>query len=320
MSADRPSPPLYRSLDELPARYRGGAVAVGNFDGVHVGHAAMIAELVAAAREAGGPAVVFTFDPPPSRILRPRETPPPLTPTDRKAELLVHLGVDAVLAYPADEALLALSPRTFFEKLLCGKLGARAVVEGPNFTFGKDRRGDVALLHELCGEAGVRLRVVEPVLFDGQMVSSSRIRGLIVAGRVGEARTLLTEPYRIRGEVIHGAGRGATIGYPTANLAGVENLLPGEGIYAGRAMIDGRTWPAAMSLGANPTFGENHRKIEAYVIGFEGDLYDRPLDVDFLARLRDVERFASVDALLAQMARDVEAAKRVCAEARESTL
>ena len=300
---------LLRDLDGLPEAVRHGAVAIGNFDGVHLGHARIIQRLVAQARELGGPAVVFTFDPHPAKLLRPDRAPAPLTWTERKMELLAELGADVVIAYPTDAALLQLSPREFFDRIVHRKLQARAMVEGPNFFFGHDRQGDVKLLGEFCREAEIPLVVVDPVVVDGQPVSSSRVRVLLSRGAVDHARRMLTWPYRIRGTVVHGAGRGRDLGFPTANLEGLETLLPAEGIYAGRAFVDGRSWSAAISLGPNPTFDDRRLKAEVHLLDFQGTLYDRTIEVDFLSRLRDVQRFHSVEELVSQMDRDLEAAR-----------
>jgi len=304
---------LIRSLDQLPHELRGGAVSIGNFDGVHRGHAELVGRLAARAAKLGGAAVVFTFDPHPAAVLPARRAALPLCWTERKADLLGRLGVDALIAYPTDEALLGLAPRVFFDRIVRERLDARAVVEGPNFFFGRGRRGNVDLLRRYCAGAGLELEVVEPVQVEGEMVSSSRIRGLLLAGRIDAAGKMLTEPYRIRGLVAHGAGRGAGLGFPTANLEGVDTLLPGSGIYAGRAWIDRRAWPAAISLGPNPTFAEAALKVEVHLIDFEGSLYGQTLEVDFLARLRDIIRFDCVDRLLAQMKVDVAAAGRIAA-------
>jgi len=274
---------------------------------------------VARAAELGGPAVVFTFDPHPVRILRPQHAPPPLTWTDRKAELLSDLGIDGLIAYPTDEAFLQLGPREFFDRIVRGALGARAAVEGSNFFFGRDRQGNVDLLQRLCQEAGMTLDIVEPVVIDGQVVSSSRVRALVAEGRIAEVCRLLTRPYRIRGRVIHGAGRGARLGCPTANLGEVATLLPAEGIYAGRAWADGAWHPAAISLGPNPTFDEGGLKVEAHLLDYTGDLYDRSLEVDFLAHLRKIMKFASVEDLLSQMKRDI-AVTRAAVEERGSEI
>ncbi len=296
---------------------RSGAIAIGNFDGVHWGHARIVERLLAKARAVEGPAVVFTFDPHPVRLLRPAEAPPPLTWTDRKAELLAALGVDAVVAYPTDEALLQLDAQEFFDRIVRGELDARAMVEGPNFYFGRGRGGTIEVLHRLAAAAGIQLEIVDPLVIDGEIVSSSRVRQLLVAGKVGEARQLLTRPYRLRGMVTHGAARGGRIGFPTANLAAIDTLLPGLGVYAGRAWHKGRSWPAAINVGPNPTFGEQALKLEVHLIDFAGALYGEPLEVDFLARLRDIQPFAGVEALKEQLRRDVAAAKKVADDARD---
>jgi riboflavin kinase / FMN adenylyltransferase len=306
---------LLREVDALPSTVRGGAVAVGNFDGVHRGHARIVERLREQATRVGGPAVVFTFDPHPVRLLRPEHAPPPLTWTDRKANLLEQLGVDAVIAYPTDEALLALSAREFFDRILRELLDARALVEGTNFCFGHDRAGTIDMLRRFAAEASLTLEAVEPITLDGDVVSSSRVRRLIAAGQIDDARRLLTRPYRIRGMVTHGAGRGAKIGFPTANVDAVDTLLPGPGVYAGRAIGGGNIWPAAINVGPNPTFGEQAMKVEAHLVGFHGNLYGAPLELDFVARLRDVRTFAGVAELKEQLHRDVEQAQRVASDA-----
>jgi len=302
---------LIRDPAEITDELRGGAITIGNFDGVHVGHAKIIGRLLERASQVGGPAVVFTFDPHPARLLYPEKAPPPLTWIERKADLLADLGAEAVIAYPTDEAFLRLGPREFFDRIVCEKLAARVIVEGPNFFFGRNRKGTIGILRRFCVSAGVNLEVVEPIKVGGEYVSSSRIRRLIEAGQVEEAAPMLTQPYRIRGMVIHGAGRGRKLGFPTANLGAVETLLPRDGIYAGRAPVDDRLYPAAISLGSNPTFGEHVRKVEVFVLDFDASLYGRPLEVDFLARLRDIHTYASVDELVSQLGRDVAQTRRV---------
>ncbi len=302
---------LLRYLDNLPADLLRGAVTIGNFDGVHRGHARIVERLLVKAREVSGPAIVFTFDPHPVRLLRPEAAPPPLTWTDRKAELLGELGVTAVIAYPTDEELLALSPEDFFNRIVRERFDARAMIEGPNFFFGRGRAGNIEVLGQLCKTSGVSLEIVQPLEIDGQYVSSSRVRSAIAAGDVDLARHLLTCPYRIRGMVTHGAGRGSKIGFPTANVSAIDTLLPGQGVYAARAITTAGTSPAAVNIGPNPTFGEHALKVEVHLIGFAGSLYGQPLEVDFLARLRSIQPFVSVAELKAQLARDVAAAGRI---------
>ena len=300
---------LVQRTDDLPL-VSGGAVTIGNFDGVHRGHAKILAQVRARADECQGPAVVFTFDPHPVRLLRPDEAPPPLTWTRRKADLLRAQSIDAMVAYPTDRALLQLSPEAFFQNIVVDQLQARALVEGPNFYFGQHRAGDIQLLHKLCSDQGIPLDIVEPVADDRQVLSSSRVRTALADGDVDTAREMLTSPYRIRGMVTHGARRGGSIGFPTANLDAVDTLTPGYGVYSGRAYWKNRIYGAAIHIGPNPTFQESHAKIEVHLIGFDATLYGEPLEVDFLSRLRDIQPFPSVEALRQQLASDVERARR----------
>ncbi|QDU87455.1 Riboflavin kinase [Pirellulimonas nuda] len=299
---------VIRHLEDRPEAALGGAVAIGNFDGVHRGHAALIRKLVERARAARGPAVVFTFDPHPVRLLRPAECPPPLTWTERKAQLLAALGVDWVIAYPTDKALLALSARDFFQRIVVDALGARAMVEGPNFYFGHNREGTIDVLRGLTAEAGLSLDIVPPIEVEGELVSSSRVRRLVAEGAVGPAARLLTAPYRVRGLVSHGAGRGAQIGFPTANLAGIDTLLPAHGVYAGVGRLGDQRWPAAVNVGPNPTFGEHETKVEAHLVGCDEALYGQTLEVDLLEHLREIRPFASAELLAQQLKSDIASA------------
>ncbi|MFN3153584.1 bifunctional riboflavin kinase/FAD synthetase [Bremerella sp.] len=299
---------LYRDLDSLSTEIRSGALTIGNFDGVHLGHAKIAQQVRERADEVGGPAVVFTFDPHPVRLLRPELAPPPLTWTRRKVELLGQLGIDAVIAYPTTPELLQLTPEEFFDQIIVQKMAAKAMVEGPNFNFGKDRAGDVKTLEALCQQHGIVLDIVEPLTRPGETeyVSSSRIRKLIAQGNVQLACEMLTQPYRIRGMVTHGAGRGANLGFATANLEAVDTLVPEIGVYAGMSYRGDEVYAAAINIGPNPTFGEKARKIEVHLIDFQGSLYGEPLEVSFLARLRDVTTFPDAEALKKQLDKDIQ--------------
>jgi riboflavin kinase/FMN adenylyltransferase len=258
------------------------------------------------------------------RLLRPEQCPPPLTWTERKAELLATRGVDWIVAYPTDEALLQLSPDDFFQRIVRDALAAKALVEGPNFYFGHNREGNVERLRQLASAAGVSLDVVQPVEIDGEIVSSSRVRNLISRGDVRQAERLLSAPYRIRGMVTHGAGRGAKIGFPTANLGAIDTLLPAQGVYAGLARLAEASLaeaglstsilPAAINLGPSPTFGDPTSRVEIHILGLDEPLYGQPLEVDFLARLRDIRPFDSPAALVEQLTRDVEQVKHIASE------
>lgn len=303
--------PIIRDLSELPESAQGGAVAIGNFDGVHRGHLRIVERLLERAQAVSGPAIVFTFDPHPVRILRPDECPPPLTWTQRKAQLLSQHGVDKIVAYPTDESLLQLSAQEFFDKIVRGALAAQAMVEGANFFFGHNREGNVEVLGQLTEAAGISLDVVEPFKLDAEIVSSSLVRRLITAGEVARAAQMLSAPYRIRGMVTHGVGRGARLGFPTANLEAVDTLLPEMGVYAGRAWLGADCYPAAIHLGPNPTFGEGHPKVEVHLIDHDETIYGQPLEVEFLERLRDVVAFDNETQLVEQLQQDVASSRKI---------
>lgn len=289
----------------------GGAVSIGNFDGVHRGHAQIIEQLSELARRVDGPAVVFTFEPHPIQLLRPDAVPPPLTRLDDKLELLQRLNVDVTVIYPTDRDLLQLSPAAFFQQILVAGLQARALAEGPNFYFGKDRAGDIPLLQTYCQTHNMLLEVVPLLLIEHEYVSSSRIRNLLRSGQIAEANQLLTRPYRIRGSVVHGAGRGAKIGFATANLEAIETILPATGVYAARAITPAGSWPAAVNIGTNPTFGDARAKVEAHLLDFSANLYGQTIQLEFLHRLRGTTPFPSVDALREQLARDLTAVRQL---------
>lgn len=303
--------PIIREICPFPEVARRGAVAIGNFDGVHRGHLEIVRRLIERAREVKGPAIVFTFDPHPVRLLRPAQCPPPLTWTERKAQLLAEHGVNKVVAYPTDERLLGLSAEEFFSSIVLETLEAKAMVEGPNFYFGRDRQGDVDVLRQLTSAAGITLDVVPPVKFGGALVSSSRIRGLIAEGEVAAARGLLSAPYRIRGMVTHGAGRGAKLGFPTANLEAIETLLPKVGVYAGRAWVHTIPYAAAIHIGPNPTFSQSALKVEIHLLDYADALYGEPLEVEFLDRLRGITTFDSEAALIAQVNQDIDQTRKI---------
>lgn len=302
---------IITSLHDFPNELRGGAIAVGNFDGVHNGHAVLLSKLVAKARELDGPSLVLTFDPPPVAILVPKRPPSaPLTSIARRAELLDQLNIDALIAYPTDRALVSLSPEEFFQQKIVDSVGARAMVEGPNFHFGKGRAGDTRLLRELCETQGMSLQVVEAQQdASGQMVSSSRIRKCLSEGNVAAANAMLTQTYQIEGIVAKGAQRGRELGFPTANLEDVSSMLPGYGVYAGRVRFGTKTYAAAVHIGPNPTFGDRQAKVEVHVIDWEGAIYGERLKCELLTKIRDVEKFASVEALTAQLHQDVAACR-----------
>ncbi|MCS6863543.1 MAG: bifunctional riboflavin kinase/FAD synthetase [Gemmataceae bacterium] len=294
-----------------PAEVAGGAVTIGNFDGVHRGHQALVAATRLQAEVLGGPAVVVTFSPPPHQVLHPSSERPPLTTLAQRAQLLHAAGADHVVVLRTSPALLALSAEAFFEDVITRQLAAKAVIEGYNFRFGRGRTGSNDTLRTLCRQAQIIFEEVPALTLAGEPVSSSRVRAALLRGDVRHAAELLGRHYRITGTVISGARRGRTLGFPTANLGDVPTVLPGLGVYAAWACAAGQTWPAAANIGPNPTFGDDARKIEVHLIGFSGDLYGQTLDVDFVSRLRDTRPFASADELVRQLQQDIEQAQGI---------
>lgn len=301
---------LLRNLDDAFLSRAGGVVSIGNFDGVHRGHARLVRRLNELAVQRGAQAMLFTFDPHPVQLLRPEQAPVPLTTLHDRVDLLASHGADLVIAYPTNLALLGLTAQEFFAEVVLGRLRATVLVEGPNFRFGRDRAGDVAMLQRLAADASVHVEIVEPVIEDGQIVSSSRIRRQLLAGAVDAARRCLGRPYALEGEVAPGAGRGKGLGFPTANLGEIATLIPADGVYAARGSIAERAFPAAVNIGPNPTFGEQGRKVEAHLVDFEGDLYGAKVRIEFLARLRDTRAFGDVNQLREQLREDVRAVRR----------
>jgi riboflavin kinase/FMN adenylyltransferase len=284
------------------------AVAIGNFDGVHRGHQALVARAVARARETGGAAVVLTFDPHPAQVLRPEAAPQPLTTLAQKEELVLALGVERLVALEFDARLAALTPDAFVREVLASLLGARHVVVGESFRFGHARQGDAHTLEALGGRQGFDVQVVRPVLHAGRPISSSRVREAIAAGEVRDAAELLGRPYALDGVVVRGDGRGRGLGFPTAQL------LPARGVYAGRALVPGGEWRAAVvNVGERPTFGGTGLVVEAHLLDFAGDLYDARVRLSFQARLRGEQRFASATALVERIHEDVRAARELLA-------
>lgn len=297
--------------DLPPTTCQLGAVTIGNFDGVHVGHRVLLAELRKQARAVAGPAVALTFDPHPLQLLRPAQFQPLLTtPTDRGV-LLQASGADEIVILHATPELLRLTADEFFTQVLIERLQARIIIEGENFGFGRNRGGNVTTLAEMCRQAGRELVVVPPLQLEGRTVSSSRVREALMTGNVREATRLLDRPYHLRGCVGTGQHRGQQLGFPTANLCQVSTLLPADGVYAVRVCHQDTLWPGAANIGPNPTFGEHERKIEVHLIGFHGDLVGQELTVYFIDRLRDTYPFAGVAELIAQLRKDVEQARQL---------
>ena len=307
---------VIRGHQHAPA-WEGTAVAIGNFDGVHVGHQALIRRARELAQAHGATAIALTFDPHPSAVLSPRGAPAMLTSLARRVELLGEAGAEAVVVEPFTRELAGLAPNAFVDDVVLGALRARAIVVGYDFSYGQGRAGTPDALRAHGNRAGVEVDVVAPVDVAGELASSTRVRTHLAAGELAAAARLLGRRWDVDGVVIHGAKRGRAIGIPTANIAPDLALPLAAGIYAVTLSVEGGpAKPAVASLGTNPTFVANGGLVlEVHVLDFDGDLYDRRVRTTFVARLRDEARFASVDALIAQIHRDIEQARELLAGA-----
>ncbi|MEU7046250.1 bifunctional riboflavin kinase/FAD synthetase [Streptomyces varsoviensis] len=307
----------WRGLEDIPEDWGRSVVTIGSYDGVHRGHQLIIGRAVERARELGVPSVVVTFDPHPSEVVRPGSHPPLLAPHHRRAELMAELGVDALLILPFTAEFSRLSPADFVVKVLVDKLHARLVVEGPNFRFGHKAAGNVEFLVELGATYDYEVEVVDLFVSGeaggGQPFSSTLTRRLVADGDVAGAMEILGRPHRVEGVVVRGAQRGRELGYPTANVETLPHTaIPADGVYAGWLTADGETMPAAISVGTNVQFDATERTVEAYAIDrVDLDLYGQHVAVDFLAYLRGMEKFDSIDTLLERMAGDVKRARQL---------
>jgi riboflavin kinase/FMN adenylyltransferase len=304
-------------LDSLaPVGWGPLAVSLGNFDGVHLGHARLASETVQEARARGGSAVVLTFDPHPARILHPERAPAGLVTVSQKAELLAELGVDRLAVLPFTKAIAGLEAEVFARDVLGRCLGAAAVVVGANFRFGRGRAGDASVLAALGDALGFRVRRVDPVLHEGTPISSTRIRAALAAGDLREAGRMLGRRFFVDGTVVKGDGRGRTIGFPTANVEPRNETLPAPGVYACLLAIGGEPPRAAVAnQGSRPTFGGGAPRLEVHVMDFDRDLYGADVRVRFVERLRDERHFTGPEELVRQIADDVARARQVLADA-----
>jgi riboflavin kinase / FMN adenylyltransferase len=303
--------PLVRLDDLRPRDWPAPAVTIGNFDGVHLGHQALVAAALRDARAGSGTCVVLTFDPHPSRVLSPDRAPSSLMTVEQKAAVLLGLGVGVVAVLPFSRELAADAPAVFARNVIAGALRARLVVVGANFRFGRHRAGDVTELERLGGGLGFSVEAIPPVLHEGAPISSSRIREALARGEVEAVIPLLGRRFSVFGRVVHGDGRGRSLGIPTANLAVENETLPRTGVYAGAVATEegGPANAAVVNLGRRPTFGAGEPTLEAHLLDFQGDLYGRKVRLEFAARLRDERAFAGREPLVAQIHEDIAAAR-----------
>ena len=302
---------VFRSLAEIPSGYGPTVAAVGNFDGVHLGHREILSAVAAEARALGGRAVAVTFEPHPERFLRPTASPLLLTPLPERLRLLATTGIDAALVLNFDAELARLTPREFAQRILVNALGLRSLHEGRNFRFGKHAAAGIAELTALGAEFGFAVHVHEAVHARGLEVSSSATRALVAAGDMRRARWMLGRPFAVISRQALGRGIGTRLLVPTVNLAAYGELLPAFGVYVTRLKVNGRAFQAVTNVGNRPTFGEASFCVESHILDFEPiEIGDAPVELEFLLRLRGEIQWPSPEALKAQIFKDVARAKR----------
>jgi len=301
---------ILRGLQCYPPELRPSVTALGVFDGIHLAHAKILATAVERARALGIAAVVCTFDPHPAAVLHPDQAPVPIARLEENLARIAAIGPDGALVIPFTPEFSRMEAEAFVAEVLVKTLGVREVVVGFNHTFGRGARGTAALLQELADRHGFVTRVLPPLQVKGQTVSSSAIREALREGDVELAQGFLGHPYQMSGTVLRGAGRGRTLGFPTANLRPDRPLILASGVYAARVRWDEARADAVVNVGYRPTFGEDQYWVEAYVFDFSGDLYDRTLTIEFLSRIRAEMKFPNVEVLKRQIAADMEAARR----------
>lgn len=302
---------IVRGLTSFPPDAPGRVVALGVFDGIHLAHQEILARAVQRARVLGVEALACTFDPHPMEVLQPDRAPVPILTLAERLDLIAAAGIDATVVLAFTRELAALEPEAFVRDVLLDRLHAREVVVGFNHRFGRGARGDARMLGALGARLGFGVDVVPSLAIEGEPVSSTEVRVALQRGDVERAARFLGRPYAVCGQVVRGAGRGRTLGFPTANLKTDRPPLVPAGVYACRALSGGMVNPAVVNVGMRPTFENQGFAVEAYLIDFSGDLYDRPLCLAFHRRLREERRFPRVEALKEQIARDV-ALARAC--------
>jgi riboflavin kinase / FMN adenylyltransferase len=305
---------IIRDLEAL-ARHSYPVTAIGNFDGVHLGHRAILKAAIDRARAAGGTAFALTFDPLPAKLLAPDRAPQLILAPDDKLELLRLSGIDGAIVLNFTLELSLLSPRDFVRDCLRGKIGAREVIVGHSVSFGHNRAGNAALMVELGREFGFDTDVVGPIKIGGIEVSSTKVRELIGTGDLRGAARLLGRYHFLRGPVVRGRERGRTIGFPTANLASETECIPPDGVYATRVVLDDGAYPAIANIGMRPTFSESERAIEAHIFDFTRDIYGMRIKLELVERIRAERKFDNADALKAQIALDLSKVREILSTA-----
>ncbi len=303
---------IAKSIDEIIKPENGACVTIGNFDGVHKGHQKLICSTCQKAKANGLASVVVTFDPHPLRVLVNSKTPPFITLTSQKIELIAQHKPDIILALNFTRKIAALSPEEFIKRFLIDPLGMKEMVVGYDYALGKGRSGNYEILADLGRKYGYGIERLDPVIIKDAVVSSSRIRDLVTEGNVWDVRPLLGRFYQVRGEVVHGMNRGGRLlGFPTANIKLEDELFPKKGVYAIRVEVDGMVRPGVANIGKNPTFGNEALSVEAHILDFSDDLYGKHIRVHFIQRIRSERKFNGLDELKERISIDIELAKSI---------
>jgi riboflavin kinase/FMN adenylyltransferase len=303
---------IIRREKDLKRPFRNPVLTIGNFDGVHLGHQFIFRRVLEKAREIKGESIVYTFDPHPVEILAPERKPLLITPLEEKFRLIEEQGIDVTICAPFTEKYASQPPEDFVKNVLYDQIKIRHVFVGHDFTFGRNRRGNIALLIDQGRKWGFNAEMVEAVRLEGAVISSTRIREFVTRGEIGEAAKLLGRPYALNGKVIHGHGRGSRkLGFPTANLKPTGQLFPKPGIYAVWAIHEGRKYAGVANLGWNPTFQDQKFSIEIHILDFSRDIYGENLRVEFVHRLRDEVTFRGAEELIDQIKKDISQAERI---------
>lgn len=302
---------IIRGVKNFTEKLTKPVLTLGNFDGVHVGHQAIFRKVVERAKEIGGTAVAFTFEPHPLKVLAPERSPLLLNTFHGKMKLIEATGIQLVVCADFTREFADQHPEDFARNVLHDRVGVRELYVGHDYAFGKGREGSIASLKAMGASLGFEVGVVDPVRVDGVVVSSSLMRELVSSGSVEKAFRFLGRHYSIEGTVVHGASRGHELGFPTANIQTSNELVPANGVYAVVAQVGGRKFKGVASIGIRPTFDSGPLSLEVFIFDFDGDLYGKHLEVSFVSRLRGEVRFPDADALIAQIRKDVENAKQV---------
>jgi riboflavin kinase/FMN adenylyltransferase len=302
---------IFRHIEDQGLSISQTVATMGNFDGIHLGHQALLHNTVEESARLGCPSTVLTFEPHPLKVLAPERAPLLILSYDDKMALFQSLGVDIVIAQRFDREFASIAADEFIYRFLVNRLKIKKIWVGRDLRFGRDRKGGTDTLLRLAPGAGFEVGVLDPILLDGIRISSSRVRQLVEEGRVDEVRPMLGRYHFVSGRVVAGHHRGQKLGFPTANIASLTEVVPLNGIYATLIQLNNKQWLSVSSVGVNPTFGDGPRTVESFILGFEGDIYGERVKLSFVKRIRDEKRFVMVNDLVAQMHEDVKRAKAV---------